>query len=101
MKSVYVYVNGKKHSVNVPDCFEKTLSGCVFTSTSELNNALACSVSADKFFTSGLISKDTVSIQRAKAYYDELESIILNNKADCFDKYDIANDLHDYECVSL
>lgn len=101
IKSVNVFIDGVRTSVNVPASYVDNFSGHRFTDREQVEKAIMCATYADKFVISGILCKNPDDVAKANFYNDELQRIIDENENDYLaTMYDVREGISDYEMSS-
>ena len=101
IKSVNVFIDGVKTSVDVPASYVDNFAGSRFTNREQVKRAIMCATYADKFVISGILCKNADDVAKANFYNDELQRIIDENENDALaEYYDVREGISDYECAS-
>ena len=97
--NTFVYINGSRRDVNVPQGFETLFKGVPFENAQQFETATELAYRANACFNNSILFLSIVDMDRSKKYMEELFEIIHVQELSRFkdDEYDPSQDVSDYE----
>ena len=97
--NTFVYINGSRKEVNVPQGFETLFKGVPFEDAHQFETATDLAYRAKVCFDNSILFMSVRDMDMSKKYMEELFSIIHTQEMSKFkdDEYDPVQDVSNYE----